>query len=220
MMNHISTSVRITIIMLVICCGVYPFVVWGVGQIMFKHQANGSLIYNSSGQVIGSELLGQSFTKPIYFQPRPSAAGAGYDPTASGGTNLGPTSDKLINGIPDTLPNGKPNPSGFDGIKTLAAEYRTTNGLAANAPVPVDAVTRSASGLDPEISIANAELQAPRVARARNVSVDQVKQLIDQNTRGRGLGFLGEPGVNVLELNLALDKVAPAPAPAATPAKS
>jgi potassium-transporting ATPase KdpC subunit len=220
MWNHISTSVRMTIIFLIICCGVYPFVVWGVGQVFFKHQADGSLVRDASGQVIGSELLGQSFSKAIYFQPRPSAAGNGYDPTQSGGTNLGPTSDKLINGIPDTLANGKPNPNGFDGIKTLAAAYRTTNGLPANAPVPVDAVTRSASGLDPEISIANADLQAPRVAKARNISVDQVDQLIAKNTRGRALGFLGEPGVNVLELNLALDEAAPAPAPAAAPAKS
>ena len=205
--------------MLIICCAAYPALVWGIGQVFFKNQANGSLI-TVNGPVVGSALLGQGFSKPIYFQPRPSAAGAGYDPTASGGTNLGPTSDKLINGIPDTLPNGKPNPSGFDGIKTLAAAYRTANGLAPNAPVPVDAVTRSASGLDPEISVANADLQAARVAKARNISVEQVDQLIEQNTRGRGLGFLGEPGVNVLELNIALDKVAPAPAPAAAPAKS
>lgn len=210
MLKSTFVSIRITAVLLVIVCGAYPFLIWAVGQAAFHHQANGSLLTDSKGQVIGSELLAQSFTKPQYFQPRPSAAGSGYDPTASGGTNLGPTSDKLINGIPDTLPNGKANPAGFDGVKTLAIAYRKTNGLAAGALVPVDAVTRSASGLDPQISVSNALDQAQRVATARGVSVDEIKQAVQAHTSSRRLGFLGEPAVNVLDLNVALDKQYPA----------
>jgi K+-transporting ATPase ATPase C chain len=211
MSKQLIISIRITIVLLILVSGIYPLVVWGLGNVFFRSQANGSLIRNASGQVIGSALLAQSFTKAQYFQPRPSAAGSGYDPTASGGTNLGPTSDKLINGIhKPNLKNGQPDPSDFDGVKDLAAEYRTENGLPANALVPVDAVTRSASGLDPDISVANAELQAPRVAKARGVSVDKVDDAITANTTGRGLGFLGEPCVNVLEINLDLDKQYPA----------
>jgi K+-transporting ATPase ATPase C chain len=216
--KHIAISIRMTIVMLVICCGAYPLVVWALGHLLFPYQANGSLI-KVNGQVVGSELLGQNFTRPEYFWPRPSAAGAGYDPTQSGGTNLGPTSAKLINGIPQNLPNGKPNPSAFYGVGDLATQYRTANNLPANYPVPVDAVTRSASGLDPDISPANAALQAARVAKARGVSVDVVTKLIAENTAGRGLGFLGEPAVNVLDLNVALDKNAPMPASPAAPAK-
>ena len=202
-------SIRITVVLLLIVCGAYPLVVWGVAQAAFHHQANGSLITNDKGVVVGSELLGQSFTKPEYFHPRPSAAGGGYDPTASSGTNLGPTSDKLINGIHKKTADGKDDPSNFDGVKDLAAAYRTENGLPANALVPVDAVTRSASGLDPEISVANAALQLARVAKARGMTEDAVKKLVEDNTQGRSLGFLGEPGVNVLKLNIALDKTAP-----------
>jgi K+-transporting ATPase ATPase C chain len=159
--------------------------------------------------VIGSSLLAQGFTKPEYFQPRPSAAGGGYDPTVSGGTNLGPTSDKLINGIHKKLANGKDDPGNFDGVKDLAVAYRAANGLSANADVPVDAVTRSASGLDPHISVMNANLQAPRVAKARHMSLTEVQALVVHYTDKRALGVLGEPGVNVLELNLALDKSSP-----------
>src|SRR5262249_327970 len=140
------------------------------------------------------------------FHPRPSAAGSGYDPTASGGTNLGPTSDKLINGIHKKLPNGKDDPGNFDGIKDLAAAYRKENNLPADAPVPADAVTRSASGLDPEISPANGALQAPRVAQARHMTTDAVMDLVHRHTAGRQLGLLGEPRVNVLLLNVDLDK--------------
>lgn len=212
MLKQILISIRVTVILLIIVSAAYPFVVWAIAQTAFKDQANGSLIRNASGQVIGSRLIAQGFTKPYYFQPRPSAAGNGYDPTASSGTNLGPTSDKLINGVhKPNLKNGQPDPSDFDGIKDLAAAYRTENGLAAGAPVPIDAVTRSASGLDPHISPMNAQLQAPRVAKARNIGVDQVRALIAENTDGRALGFLGEPGVNVLTLNIALDKIAPVP---------
>ena len=210
MAKQLLISIRITVVLLLIVSGVYPLVVWGISQAAFKHQANGSLITNAQGQVIGSELLAQGFTKPEYFHPRPSAAGSGYDPTASSGTNLGPTSDKLINGIhKPKLPSGKDDPSDFDGVKDLAAAYRSENGLAADAPVPVDAVTRSASGLDPHVSPANAALQAARVAKARGVSDDVVRDLVKQNTQGRGLGFLGEPAVNVLALNVALDKQYP-----------
>jgi len=210
MAKQLLISIRVTIILLLIVSGVYPLVVWAISQAAFKHQANGSLVTNAQGHVVGSALLAQGFTKPEYFQPRLSAAGSGYDPTQSSGTNLGPTSDKLINGVhKKDLSPGKPDPSDFDGVKDLAAAYRKTNSLAANAQVPVDAVTRSASGLDPQISPENAALQAPRVAKARGVSEDTVKGLIKENTSGRGLGFLGEPAVNVLTLNLALDKNAP-----------
>ncbi len=210
MLKQLATSIVITIALLLIVSGLYPLLVWGVSQVAFKRQADGSLVTNAQGRVVGSSLLAQGFAKPQYFQPRPSAAGGGYDPTASGGTNLGPTSDKLINGVhKPNLPGGKPDPSDFDGVKDLAAEYRTTNGLAPNAPVPVDAVTRSASGLDPDISVMNADLQAPRVAKARGLSTGQVMRLVGQYTEGRSLGFLGEPRVNVLDINLALDKTAP-----------
>ena len=203
-------AIRITIVLLLIVSGVYPLVVWGISQAAFKHQADGSLVTNASGQVVGSALLAQAFTKPKYFHPRPSAAGSGYDPTASSGTNLGPTSDKLINGVhKPKLANGKDDPADFDGVKDLAVAYRKENSLPADALVPVDAVTRSASGLDPQITPANAKLQAVRVAKARGVGEDAVTKLIQENTQGRGLGFLGEPTVNVLTLNIALDKAAP-----------
>src|SRR5690242_12438337 len=186
----------------------FPFAVTAIAQVLFRHQANGSLI-EQGGKVIGSELIGQPFTKPQYFHPRPSAAGSnGYDPTSSQGTNLGPTSNKLINGIHKKLPNGQNDPGNFDGIKDLAAAYRKENNLAENEPVPPDAVTRSASGLDPHISPENAALQAPRVARARKMPVEAVTEQIRQHTEGRQLGILGEPRVNVLMLNLALDKAA------------
>lgn len=212
MVKQLIISIRITLILLVIVSGVYPLVVWGISQVAFHHQANGSLVTDAKGNVIGSELLAQGFAKAQYFQPRPSAAGNGYDPTQSGGTNLGPTSDKLINGIhKPNLKNGQPDPGDFDGVKDLAAEYRTTNGLPANAPVPVDAVTRSASGLDPDITPENAKLQVHRIAAARGVPDDMVQDLVNQYTEGRSLGFLGEPTVNVLKLNLALDKSDPMP---------
>ena len=211
MAKQLVISIRITLVLLLLVSGIYPLVVWGLSQAAFKHQANGSLITNAQGQVIGSELLAQGFTKPEYFHPRPSAAGNGYDPTQSSGTNLGPTSDKLINGIHKKLANGKDDPTNFDGVKDLAAAYRKDNGLADGTPVPVDAVTRSGSGLDPHISPANAELQADRVAKARNTTGETVRSLVKQNTQGRSLGFLGEPVVNVLTLNVALDKAAPMP---------
>ena len=135
MANQLLTSIRVTFVLLLLVSGAYPLVVWGLSQAAFKHQANGSLITNAQGQVVGSALLAQSFTQALNtFQPRPSAAGSGYDPTSSGGTNLGPTSDKLINGVhKPKLASGKDDPADFDGVKDLAVAYRKTNGLAANA---------------------------------------------------------------------------------------
>jgi len=168
---------------------VYPLVMTGLSQVLFPNQANGSLLRDSSGNVVGSALLGQNFSSPQYFHPRPSAAGTdGYDATSSGGSNLGPTNQKLL-----------------DAAQDRATAYRTENGLAADALVPIDAVTASASGLDPDISPANALLQASRVAKSRNLSEDQVRSLVNQYTEGRTLWVLGEPRVNVLKLNLALD---------------
>ena len=198
-----------TAVLAVVVSGFYPLVVWGVGQGLFKHKANGSLVVAGDGKtVLGSELLGQNFGGKGYFNPRPSAAGAaGYDPTASGGTNLGPTSDKLINGQHKKDASGQPvsDPSNFDGVKDLVAAYRATNGLKEADAVPADAVTRSGSGLDPHISVANALWQLPRVARERGKSRDEVRRLLDRYTASRDLGVLGEPHVNTLLLNLALD---------------
>ena len=182
---------------------VFPAVITLISKVVMPAQANGSLV-SRNGKVVGSRLIGQNFASPKYFHPRPSAAGSGYDGAASGGTNLGPTSDKFINGVKDD-PKTKDTDESFAGVKQLAATYRTENALAQNAPLPADAVTRSASGLDPQISPENASLQAARVAKARNLSVDRVKALIESNTQSRALGVLGEAGVNVLELNMALD---------------
>ena len=180
----------VTLIFAVVCCGLYPLVVFGVGQVFFRDQANGSLIVDANGTVHGSKLLGQQFTADKYFQSRPSAAGNGYDATGSGGSNLGPTSSNLVTTIMQRI-----------------ADYRTGNGLATNALVPADAVTASGSGLDPHISLRNAELQARRVAKARSVSVEKVLELVHANTDPASFGFLGEPGVNVFKLNLALDRL-------------
>lgn len=210
------TSVLATVVLGLIVSGLYPLVVWGLGQGLFKHKADGSLIVAADGQtVLGSELLGQNFGGKQYFNPRPSAAGAaGYDPTASSGTNLGPTSDKLINGQHKKDAAGKDvsDPSNFDGVKDLVAAYRTANGLKEADPVPADAVTRSGSGLDPHISVANALLQLPRVARERGKSPDEVRRLVDKYTEGRDLGVFGESRVNTVLLNLALDGKLPSTA--------
>jgi K+-transporting ATPase ATPase C chain len=189
----------------------FPLAMTPVAQAIFPYQANGSLV-KVNGKIVGSALIAQAFTKTGYFWPRPSAAGNGYDPTSSGGTNLGPTSDKLINGVHPKLPNGKPdlnNPSNFDGVVDLAREYRAANNLSTDTPIPPDAVTRSASGLDPDISPANAMLQAGRVARQRGLSLEQVQGLVTQYAQGRQYGFFGEPRVNVLQINMALDDLAP-----------
>jgi len=195
LLSEIRAAAMATVALAVVCCGFYPVLVWGIGELAFHDQTNGSLLIGKDGTVHGSRLIGQQFTADKYFHSRPSDAGANgmaYDPTASGGSNLGPTSQKLR----DTIAQG-------------VSDYRTQNGLATNALVPADAVTASASGLDPHISLANAELQVPRVAKARGLTEDQVRALIRANTDGPSLGFLGEPGVNVLTLNLALDALAP-----------
>jgi len=189
---------------------VFPLGFTALARVLFPRQAAGSLI-TREGRVIGSRLIAQGFSGAGYFRPRPSAAGAGYDASYSSGTNLGPSSDKLINGIHNKLPNGQDDPGNFDGIRDLAAAYRRENGLTPGAQVPADAVTRSASGLDPEITPTNAQLQVARVAAARGMLPQLVRQLVDAHTRPRQLGVLGEPRVNVLELNLALDDVSRAP---------
>lgn len=172
----------------------FPLLLAAIGRPLFPHQADGSLV-TREGVVSGSELIGQQFSGPEYFQCRPSAAGEGYDGTSSGGTNLGPNHPKLKDGAAD-----------FAGIRQLAEEYRRRNNLAPDTPIPIDAVTRSASGLDPDISPANAALQVPRVARVRGVREDAVRRLVAIHTRGPQLGFLGDSRVPVLKLNLALDQ--------------
>jgi K+-transporting ATPase ATPase C chain len=173
-------------------CGVaYPLVSLAIGQVAFADAADGSLI-EVDGTVVGSELIGQGFAAPQYFHPRPSAAGTGYDGAASSGSNLGPT-----------------NPEHLAMVQERVAAYRDENGLGDDVAVPVDAVTASASGLDPHISLANAQLQAARVAETRGMTTDEVLDLVDQHVDARPLGILGDPGVNVLELNLALDGAAP-----------
>lgn len=211
-------SLRALLVIVVLCCGVYPLLVYGLGQLVFPWKANGSLI-DSGGQpatpanAVGSKLLGQSFTSPRYFHLRPSAAGSGYDAANSTGTNLGPISDKLLNGVADD-PTTKDVDESFAGVKQLVQSYRAENGLAPEMLVPGDAVTRSASGLDPHISPENARLQVPRVSKESGVPEDRVRALVQQNTDRRDLGIFGEDGVNVTMLNIALDRVAP-PAPAA-----
>ena len=186
--SEIRGAVLATLIIAIVCCGLYPLVIFGISQALFRDKANGSLILDKNGTVRGSKLLGQAFTGEKYFHPRPSAAGNGYDAANSSGSNLGPTSQKLN-----------------DAIKDRIATYRKENRLTDTDPVPADAVTASGSGLDPHISLRNAEMQTPRVAKARGLSEDKVRALVQQNTDGRDLGVLGDPGVNVLELNLALD---------------
>ena len=192
MLSQIRSAVMVTLILAVVCCGVYPLVVFGIARVLYPHKANGSLIVDIEGHIRGSRLIGQQFTGEKYFHSRPSAAGNGYDSTSSGGSNLGPTSQKLR-----------------DSIAQNVSDYRAQNGLATNAPVPADAVTASGSGLDPHISLKNAELQAPRVARVRRLELEKVRARIAQHTDNADFGVLGEQGVNILELNLALDTAVP-----------
>jgi K+-transporting ATPase ATPase C chain len=177
-----------TLILVLVCCGIYPLVVFGLGQALFRDKANGSLIVTGNGTIRGSTLIGQGFTAPKYFHSRPSAAGNGYDASASSGSNLGPTSQKLADAINDRI-----------------AVYRAENGLAPNDSVPADAVTASGSGLDPHISLRNAELQIPRVAKTRGIAPEKLRELVEQYMDKPDLGILGDAGVNVLRLNLALD---------------
>lgn len=184
-------SLRISLVLIILCGGLYPLAVTGIGQVLFHDQANGSIVTGSDGSPVGSELIGQAFDKSIYFHPRPSAAGPdGYDARQSGGSNLGATNGKLISAVTDRV-----------------AAYRAENGLSPDTPVPADAVTASASGLDPNISPENAYLQVHRVAAARNLQDDQLKAVVAQHIEGRELGIFGAPRVNVLKLNLALDSM-------------
>ena len=244
MLKELGPGLRLTVIFTVLTGLIYSAVMTGVSELVFPRQANGSLV-TAGGKVVGSSLIGQPFAKPEYFHPRPSAAGSGYDATASSGSNLGPTSAKLLHGT-TKMDDKNQEVVDFDGISLRIVHYCIDNGIpyessipldqfkdshgdldevklikafnddktplifTPKAPIPQDAVTASASGLDPHISPTNAEVQAGRVAKARGVSVDQVKQLIPQFTDRADLGFLGEPRVNVLMLNVALDQHFPA----------
>jgi K+-transporting ATPase ATPase C chain len=210
-------SLRATAVIALLGCGLYPLAVYAIGHTVLRRQADGSLVDAkgadaSPESAVGSSLLGQGFKTPEYFHPRPSAAGSGYDGANSSGTNLGPLSDKLLNGVADD-PKTKDVDESFAGVKQLVEAYRAENKLPADALVPADAVTRSASGLDPDITPANAGLQVARVASARGVGVDEVRALVARETKGRQWGIFGDPRVNVLELNLALDRELPKKAP-------
>lgn len=188
--SEIRAAILSTLVLAIVCCGFYPLIVFGISQTFFRDKANGSLIIDNNGTILGSRLLAQGFSDLKYFHPRPSAAGNGYDAANSSGSNLGPTSQKLA-----------------DAIKDRIEAYRKENGLIADQEVPADAVTASSSGLDPHISPRNADIQVPRVATARGLSETKVRELIQQNTEGRDLGILGDLGVNVLQLNVALDQL-------------
>jgi K+-transporting ATPase ATPase C chain len=190
MLGQLLPAVRIVLVLTVLTGMLYPALVTGIAQAIFPKQANGSLI-EANGKVIGSELIGQKFSKPEYFQGRPSAAGDGYDAANSGASNFGPTNQKLV-----------------DRIKADAEKFHKEN-PEFSGPIPADLLTASASGLDPHLSPASAAAELPRVAKARGVSPAQVQELLDRHTESRQLGFLGEPRVNVLKLNLALDLMYP-----------
>ena len=240
MIKELGPGFRLMLAFTVLTGLLYPAIMTGVSQLIFPTRANGSLL-TVNGKVVGSSLIGQNFSKPEYFHPRPSAAGSGYDATASGGTNLGPTSAKLIRGTTQTDAKNKETVS-FDGISLRIVHYCLENDIpyessipidqfknaqgelddvklvkafndhndplvfTAKASIPADAVTASASGLDPHISPANAEAQAARIAKARQVDVDDVKQVITETTEQADLGFLGEPRVSVLKLNIVMDQ--------------
>lgn len=187
MRYQLLLAFRVTLLMTILTGLIYPAVVTGLCQMLFPHQANGSLV-KVEGTEVGSRLIGQSFSRPENFESRPSAAGNGYDASASNGSNYGPTSQKLI-----------------DRVKTDTEKFRHDN-PAFHGPIPADLLTTSASGLDPDLSPASAFAQAPRVAAARGATLDQINELIESHIEGRELGFLGEPRVNVLELNLDLNK--------------
>jgi potassium-transporting ATPase KdpC subunit len=184
MKKNLIISILMTIVTTVLLGLVYPLVVTGLAQVLFKDKANGQLL-TKNGEVVGSRIIGQTFIGPGYFHSRPSAAGNGYDATSSGGSNYGPTNQKLI-----------------DRVQASVSDLQKEN---PGTPIPTDLVTTSASGLDPDISPAAADFQVPRIAHQRGLSEDSIRQLIQQHTFGRQVGFMGEPRVNVLELNLALD---------------
>jgi K+-transporting ATPase ATPase C chain len=188
MKKNLLIAVLMTIATTILLGVIYPLVVTGISQVLFPDKANGQLI-RRNGVVVGSRIIGQQFSSPAYFHSRPSAAGNGYDAANSGGSNLGPTNQKLVDRVKQD-------------VATLQAENPGT-------PVPIDLVTTSGSGLDPDISPAGADFQVPRIARERGITQDEVRRLIQEHTTGRQFGFLGEPRVNVLELNLALDKAHP-----------
>ena len=190
LIKHIYPAIAMTVVLTVLTGIIYPYAITGLAYVLFKDKAQGSLIVRD-GKVVGSRLIGQPFVGPGYFHSRPSAAGSGYDGTASAGTNLGPTSKKLMEQM----------------VKPAAEQRRAEN---PNSPVPIDLVTASASGLDPHITPAAAEFQVPRISRERKISEEEVRQLVRKHTEGRQLGILGEAGVNVLELNLELDQLRPA----------
>jgi K+-transporting ATPase ATPase C chain len=189
MKQHLNVAVRFTIVTTIVFGLLYPLGVTGLSQLLFPRQANGSLI-EKNGQIIGSRLIGQAFTSGKYFHSRPSAAGSGYDATSSGGSNLGPTNQQLV-----------------DRVKQDVMKLQQEN---PGTPIPADLVTASGSGLDPDISPASAEFQIPRVAKARGISTDALRAAVARHTAARQLGVLGEPRVNVLELNLDLDQSYPA----------
>lgn len=188
MRRQLLPALRMLLVLTVLLGLAYPLLMTGIGQAAFADRANGSLVRDADGTVVGSSLIGQAFDGPEWFHPRPSAAGDGYDPTSSSSSNLGPTNPELL-----------------DAVAERVEQYRADNGLGRDEEVPVDAVTASGSGLDPQISVANARLQAPRVAKARGLAVEDVLAKIEAHTVGRPLGFLGETGVNVLALNRSLD---------------
>ena len=195
LIDQVRPAILTTLGLTVLTGCIFPLLLFAIACPLFPRQVKGSLV-TRDGVAVGSELVGQAFTKPEYFHSRPSAAGSGYDGTASGGTSLGPNNSKLINGEEN-----------FAGIRQLAEEYRRENALPPDAPIPIDAVTRSGSGLDPHISVPNAVLQVPRVARSRGLREEVVGHLVAEYTEGRQLGIFGEPRVSVLMLNLALDQI-------------
>lgn len=194
MLKELLTAIRATLVLAILTGLLFPLSITAISQLLFPYTSNGSLVFHD-GKLVGSEVLAQGFSRTEYFHPRPSAAGSGYSGEASGGTNLGPTSKKLIHGD-----------ESFKGIKTLAQEYRTLNYLRPNDSVPADAVTRSSSGLDPHISLENARLQVKRVALARKIPEKKLAKFMEESLEDRTLGVFGEPRINVLKLNMSIDR--------------
>jgi K+-transporting ATPase ATPase C chain len=208
-MKTLVIALRATVVTLVLTGLLYPLLVTGLAQVLFPHRANGSIVTNDKGEDVGSELIGQGFAAPGYLHSRPSASG--YDAANSSGTNLAVTSKKLREGQPDD-PATKDVDESFTGVIDLAKAYRAENGVPDDVDIPADAVSRSASGIDPHISPDNALLQVARIAKARGVTADRVEAIMQQYSDGRELGMFGEPRVNVLEANLALDRTFGGPA--------